>query len=74
MALTRIGRCNSSLALQNTSYVEKYTGLFPECRNIKPTEKGNKISNRMHKQRRKNTRNIRNKAQLEANKKDIKNL
>ena len=54
-------------------HVEKYTGLFPEFRNIKPREKGNKISNRMRKQRRKNTRIIRNKAQLlETNQKHIK--
>ena len=55
-------------------HVEKYTGLFPEYRNLKPRDRGNKISNRMRKQRRKNIRSRRNKAQLEASKKHIKNL
>ena len=37
---------------------EKYTALFPEYRNLEPREKGNKISNRMRKQRLKNTRSV----------------
>ena len=64
----------AKLQEMTNKHVEKYTRLFPEYRNIKPMEKGNKISNRMRKQRRNNTLNIRNKAQLEANKKHIKNL
>ena len=75
--MEKLGQCNEMFAkLQEMTnkHVEKYTVLFPEYRNIKPREKGNKISNRMRKQRCKNTRNIRNKAQLEANKKHIKNL
>ena len=60
--------------VSENEHVEKFTGLFPEYRNLKQREKGNKMSNRMHKQRRKNTRSRRNKAQLEANKIHIKNL
>ena len=39
-----------------SKHVEKYTGIFPESRNLKQREIGNKISNRMRKQRSKNTR------------------
>ena len=62
----------AKLQEMTNKHVEKYTRLFPEYRNIKPMEKGNKISNRMRKQRRNNTLNIRNKAQLEANKNTLK--
>lgn len=73
--MEKFGQCNEmfgKLQEMTNKHVEKNTGLFPEYR--KPREKGNKISNRMRKQRRKNTRNISNKEQLEANKIHIKNL
>ena len=60
--------------VSENEHVEKFTGLFPEYRNLKQREKGNKTSNRKRKQRRKSTHSRRNKAQLEANKKQIKNL
>ena len=75
--MEKLGQCNEMFAkLQEMTnkHVEKYTGIFPECRNLKQREKGNKISNRKRKQRRKSTHSRRNKAQLEANKKQIKNL
>ena len=49
---------------------EKYTGLFPEYRNLKQRDKRNKISNRMRKQR----HTVEETAQLEANEKHIKTL
>ena len=61
----------AKLQEMTNKHVEKYTGLFSEYRNLKPRERGKKISNRMRKQRRKSRRN---KAQLEASKKHIKNL
>ena len=70
--MEKLSQCNEmfpKLQEMTNKHVEKYTGLFPEYRNLKPREKGNKISNRMLKQRRKNTRSRRNKVQLEANKK-----
>ena len=73
--MEKLGQCNEMFAkLQEMTnkHVEKYTGIFPEYRNLKQREKGNKISNRKRKQRRKSTRSRRNKAQLEANKKQIK--
>ena len=72
--MEKLGQCNEMFAkLQEMTnkHVEKYTGLFPEYRNLKPREKGNKISKSMCKQRRKNTRSTRNKAHL--TKKHIKN-
>ena len=54
--MEKLGQCNEMFAkLQETTnkHVEKYTGLFPEYRNLKLREKWNKRSNRMRKQRRK---------------------
>ena len=67
-------KCLQNCKKWQKKHVVKYTGLLPDYRNLKPRDKGNKISSRMHKQRRKNKRTRRNKAQLEADKKQIKNL
>ena len=75
--MEKLGQCNEMFAkLQEMTnkHVEKYTVLYPEYCNLRPRERGNKISNRTHKQRCKNTHSRRNKAQLEANTKHIKNL
>ena len=76
--MEKLGQCNEMFAklqeMTKKKHVENYTGLFPDYRNLKPRDKGNKISSRMRKQRRKNKRTRRNKAQLEADKKQIKNL
>ena len=75
--MEKLGQCNEMFAkLQEMTnkQVEKYTGSLPEYRSFKQREKGKQMANKMRKKRRKNTRTRRNKAQLEANKKHIKNL
>lgn len=50
--IEKLGQCNGMFAklLEMTNkHVEKYPGLFPEYHNLKQWEKGNKISNRLHK-------------------------
>ena len=67
--MEKLGQCNEMFAkLQEmtNNHVEKYTGIFPEYCNLKQRQKGNKISNRMCKQRHNNTHSGRNKAQLGA--------
>ena len=66
-------KCSQNHRKPQNKHVEKFTGLFPEYRDLKPREGGKKVSNRMCKQKRKNThrRRRRNKVQLEGNKKHI---
>ena len=43
--MEKLGQCNEMFAkLQEMTnkHIEKYTGLFPEYRNLTPREKGNK--------------------------------
>ena len=50
--IEKLGQWNGMFAklLEMTNkHVEKYPGLFPEYHNLKQWEKGNKISNRLHK-------------------------
>ena len=69
--MQKFNQCNEMFAkLQEmtNNHVEKYTGLFPECHNLKPRQKGNKISKKMCKQRHKTTCSRGNKPQIEAKK------
>ena len=44
-------KCSQNRRKPQSKHVEKYTGLFPEYRDLKPREGKKKVSNRMCKQK-----------------------